>query len=198
MSTFAPETSTFLNEFISSSVAASLLLSKCHSAFLEYVNSFDQNIGASLEIDPADFLYAASLIHPKARYHQNAILEATTLCLHQLLAYIAQTEKISTDFSTAFENVHETTGFCAGLLVATVVASSETIDQFIKFGVEAFRLSFSLASQLMLHCRLVAGDESLTHPWALVVHGIDLVELEGVLDILKGSVSCLALFLNPL
>lgn len=191
ISTFAPENSTILNDIISDSVAASCLVSRCHCAFLEFLDSLDHNTREGLRIDPTDFLYAVLLVYPKPRYHQHAVLEATTLCLHQLLAYISHAENISNDFGAALEDIIETTGFCAGLLVATVVASSNNVDQFINFGVEAFRLSFSVVSQVMLHCKLIAGDENLTRPWMLVEHGIDLVELEGVLDSLKVSVSYL-------
>ena len=183
-SIFAADLASLLREWVANSPAASLLLSKCHAAFLEDLRYLDPALQDVLELNSLDFRDGDALLHPKSQYHQHGVLEAATLCLQQLVAYIAQTEQTGS-FEDAFDALSEVTGFCAGQFVAAVVASSRTMDQFIAFGVEAFRLAFTLATRVVAHTKSV---EETTAPWMLVVQGMDMTSLEEVLGSVRTSI----------
>ncbi len=158
---------------VKSSVAAAILLSKCHAAFLEEV----QGLGiARSEVfgDECDFFNSPEkLLAPDATYHDNPIIQGTTICLYQLLRYLANVRGSELEFKSAFQKILETAGFCSGILPAAVVASSRTVQEYVDFGVEAFRLAFWTGYRSTLYCQKILGRRWKELPWSLVVMGLN-------------------------
>lgn len=152
--------------------AAAILLSKCHAAFLEDV----QTLGAAKSTlfgNGYNLLFSPEeLLAPDVTYHDNPIIQGTTICLHQLLRYLSNLEECGLEYESAFEQIVETAGFCSGLLPAAVVASSPSLEDFINHGVEAFRLAFWTGFQSAVCCERLLGPYWKDHPWSLVVFGL--------------------------
>ncbi|MCJ1393393.1 hypothetical protein MMC18_006267 [Xylographa bjoerkii] len=144
-SIFSPSAAATAEEDARSVSAASILLSRCHAAFLQEITSLDTRSQHLLAIDSALFSSPRDLLNPVAQYHTHAVLQATTIYLCQLLHYLAETQRANAPFEDSFDRLRETAGFSSGLLPATVVARSRTLDDFVTFGVEGFRLAFWIA-----------------------------------------------------
>ena len=89
------------------------------------------------------------------------MLQATTIYLYQLLHYLTETQRADGRFEDSFDRLRETAGFSLGLLPATVVARSRSLDDFVTSGIEGFRLAFWTA------CRSLF--------WSLDANASDLV-----------------------
>jgi hypothetical protein len=144
-SIFSPSTAATAEEDARSASAGSILLSRCHAAFLQEMASLDARAQHLLAIDPSLFSSPRDLLAPVAQYHTHAVLHATTLYLCQLLHYLAETERVEGLFEDSFDRLRETAGFSSGLLPAAVVARSRSLDDFLISGVEGFRLAFWIA-----------------------------------------------------
>lgn len=91
----------------------------------------------------ADLLFPPeNLLAPDVVYHDNPIIQGTSICLHQLLRYLSNLEECRLKHEPAFGQIVETAGFRSGILSAAVVASSPSIQESIDHGVDAFRLAF--------------------------------------------------------
>lgn len=164
-----------------SSSAAAILLSRCHAAFLEDYDSLDQNEKDRLNIDISKFHRAEDfLVYPNL-YRLHGLIEAATMCLYQLLHYLAELERSLEDFNFWSESIQETTGFCSGLIPATVVASSRTLPEFIDHGVEAFRLAFWIGCRTVLESVKLYGACEDETSWSLVILGLELPQVEELL-----------------
>ncbi len=182
-SLFSPHTASIASHDAQSSSAATILLSRCHAAFLEEVF----NIGsAPTEIFGSEedfFSRPAKLLAPDPVYHDNPIIQGTTICLYQLLRYISSVSSFpSVDLDSYLQQTCETAGFCSGILTASVVSSSKTIQQFIDFGVEAFRLAFWVGYRSSLYCQKVLGCRWKQLSWSLVVLGVDRKQMLAMLE----------------
>ena len=142
---FSPSTGSTAEEDARSTSAGSILLSRCHAAFLQEIASLDAHSQHLLAIDPAMFSSSRDLLKPDAQYHTHAVLQATTICLCQLLHYLAETQRGDESFKNSFDRLRETAGFSSGLIPAMVVARSHDLDAFMNSGVEGFRLAFWIA-----------------------------------------------------
>ncbi|KAM7199138.1 hypothetical protein V8F33_004613 [Rhypophila sp. PSN 637] len=143
-----------------STSAGNVLLSRCHAAFLEDMASLDNDSTRKLDIDLASFPSPSSLVRPPTRYHTHPVLQATNIFLCQLLHYLAETNRLDTKYTESiFENIQETAGFSSGILPATVVSLSQTVDQLVACGVQAFRLALWIAARTHLYV-LSEHDES--------------------------------------
>ena len=189
-SLFSPASLSVIEEDIATSSAPSILLSKCHVAFLEEVSSLNEKEKHVLRLDPHRFAHAHSLISVKGEDQEHAVLQATTLCLHQLLHYLREAERQSTTFDAYFNDILEATGFCAGLVPAAVVASSRNIAQFITFGVEAFRLAFWTGYRTMIRSLECSGKQSLGATWSLIISGLEQAKVEDAMSGVKAHVRC--------
>ena len=141
-SLFSPLSAKLTEQVTNSSAAAAILLSRCHAAFLEDISSLYTTVRKTSGIDPIHFHNSKDIITPREQYHTHGVIQATTICLYQLLHYLAEAERLNASFSSTFCRLLETTGFCSGMIPAIVVASSKTEEEFQRFGVEAFRLAF--------------------------------------------------------
>ncbi|MCJ1432685.1 hypothetical protein MMC27_002042 [Xylographa pallens] len=156
-----------------SSSTAAILLSRCHSAFLEEVQSLGSR-KKQVFPDQIDALQSVDkFLVPEPGYRDNGIIQGTTICLYQLLSYIASLERRQASITSTHHEILETTGFCSGLLPAIVVASSRTAKEFVEIGVEAFRLAFWIGYRSTLYCQSILGGRYKELPWLLVVMGLD-------------------------
>jgi len=132
----------------------SILLSRCHAAFLEEIASLEAESQRLLAIDPALFTSPHDLLKPTTRYHTHPVLQATTIYLYQLLRYLAESQRDDEyrRFEYLFDRLQETSGFSSGLIPAAVVACSPNLDEFVDSGIQGFRLAFWIA------CRTFLGD----------------------------------------
>ena len=144
-SIFSPDTVSAVQDDVRSVAACSIFLSKCHAAFLEEIASLKTQTQHLLTIDVALFGSPSDLLQPKAQYHTHPVLQATTIYLCQLLHYMAHIHRENRTYEQAFDILKETNGFSSGLIPAAVVARSRSSDDFMKNGVEGFRLAFLVA-----------------------------------------------------
>ncbi|KAI4086904.1 MAG: hypothetical protein LQ344_007169 [Seirophora lacunosa] len=180
---FSAGTASASAEIIKRSTAAAALLSRCHLAFLEELADVDQHTPEGIGIEAGSFNHVQHLLFPPSMYHQNGLIQATTLVLHQLLHYLADIEDSNASFTATFDLLLEASGLCSGLLPAVVVSCSATPQDFVTNGVEAFRLAFwigcraSVASQTTF--RVLPGQL----PASLAVAGLSVGELEEKLQV---------------
>ena len=189
-SLFCPTSLSAIEEDLTTSPAASILLSKCHVAFLQEISSLSKEEKQILGLDLDLFAHARSLLSVRGEHSEHAVLEATALCLHQLLHYLGEVERADTTFDSYFNDILETTGFCAGLVSAVVVASSRNIGQYLAFGVEAFRLSFWIGYRTMIRSFTFSGEGSLDATWSLVISGLDQAKVEDTISGIHAHVRC--------
>lgn len=179
---FSPASLSVIEEDIATFPALSILLSKCHVAFLEEISSLNEEEKRALRLDLHRFSHARSLLSVEGENQEHAVLQATTLCLRQLLNYLGEAERHNTAFDVYFNEILEATGFCAGLVPAAVVVSSSDIGQFVKFGVEAFRLAFWMGYRTMVQSLRFSGKERLDATWSLIISGVDQAKVEGTIS----------------
>ena len=174
---------------------ARLLLDVCHKIFRIEIATVDEEDGVSVEVDLRDFQEPESLLKPLPRYMRNAVIQNTTLCLVQLLRYLAHNDSPS---STGGPSSLGVAGFCAGLLTSAAVATSSGTLQYLAHG----QTSFTLALLLGIRCeqekqRAIASDPiDPDCPWSLVVDGLACEEAEHLLADYKNEVICQVSALN--
>ena len=170
---FSPLAALTIQKDAEASVSGLILASKCHAAFLEELSSLDGETKRLLGVDIAHFYALKDFLVPSHDYHQHGLVQSTTLCLYQLLHYLAEIERSGASFGSSLDRILETTGFCAGLIPAVVVAASDTAEKFVRFGVEAFRLSFWIGCRATAASRRVLSNQLPEQSWSLVVLGLD-------------------------
>ena len=177
------------------SVSAATLASKCHAAFLEEYASLSTQEHQVLGIDIHKFHHLDNFLHPRQEYHRNGLVQSMTICLYQLIQYVAVVEaEVSIVGNGCFtEQIMETTGLCSGLIPAAVVASSQSLSDVVRFGTEALRLSFWTACRSILEGR--KQNQTLTDDdaWSIVVKGLSRSQVEQRLDQFSQQVSVAAL-----
>ena len=174
------------------STAGALFISRCHAAFLEDCLSIDIKLRNSINLNLADFHDPKDLLTPQQSLHANPIIQATTLCLYQLLHYLAELDRLDLNPTNLTSQVLETTGICSGLLSAAVVATSDDITKFICHGVAAFRLAFWTAFRVSRHGSAVEGVLETPTQWSLIVMGLSRDELEKKMELFQRQVRELA------
>lgn len=170
-----------IEDDITTSPSVSILLSKCHVAFLEEISSLDQGSTQSLGLDLPRFNTVSSLLPKEGEYSDHALIQATTLCLYQLLHYLAEVERRNATFDKLFDQISETTGFCAGLIPAAVVASSRNVEEYTTFAIEAFRLTFWIGYRAMMRSINLTEGQTGDETWSLVISGAKRSEVEDCL-----------------
>ena len=188
-SLFSAATAHHIEDDVQRCAAGALLLSKCHAAFLEDCFSLDVESRKIIDINVADFHDRRAFLIPKQSLHANPIIQATTICLYQLLHYLVEVDRSGLNPKDLTDQILETTGICSGLLPATVVAASKNVESFILFGVAAFRLAFWIAFRSVRYGRVVVPKARMGKPWSLVVIGLSRSELEERLEKLEEQVS---------
>ncbi|KAF2762266.1 ketoacyl-synt-domain-containing protein [Pseudovirgaria hyperparasitica] len=172
-SLFSPELCAFAQANAKSSAAAAHLLSACHTAFLDelYNSISDEPIGFRDEL--RELRTAEDLLNPPSNTHNNPIIQGVTLCLHQLLGYLANTQyTASTGLSLDPKQgeLSETVGFCSGVLPAIVVASSKNIAEYIETSTAAVRVAFWIGFRAASFSEQ-SEDHWRDFPWSLALNG---------------------------
>ncbi|KAK8035549.1 hypothetical protein PG993_010544 [Apiospora rasikravindrae] len=147
---FSDTASTTAESDTRTSSAGNILLSRCHSAFLQEIRCLDESILSQLDIDLNLFADPLALLRPTTQYHSHAVIQATTIYLCQVLHYLAEVERMSVTFEEFFDQIQETAGFSSGLIPAAVASRSRTLDEFVTAGVEGFRLAFWISCRTFL------------------------------------------------
>lgn len=170
---FSPLTAVTAQKDTETCIPGLVLASKCHVAFLEELSYLGEERRRLLGVDIGRFHRLKDILVPPPDYHHHGLVQSTTLCLYQLLHYLAEIERSSASFSSSLSPVLEVAGFCAGLLPAVVVAASDSVQKFMRFGVEAFRLSFWIGCRATLASRRIVPDQPPEPSWSLVILGLD-------------------------
>ncbi|KZT25437.1 polyketide synthase [Neolentinus lepideus HHB14362 ss-1] len=170
------------------SASGTLLLTSCYQAFLTELATLSPTELEQVDVDPADFETAQSLLAASPdRYQRNPVISSTTLFLIQSLRYLAHVESQSSDKKTTTpffdylkNNVEQglgVLGFSSGILPACIVGTSKNTLAYVANAVEAYRLAFWIGVRCQLYraATLEAtgapGKESLL-PWSLVFMGM--------------------------
>ena len=143
-----------------------ILLRSCHRIFLsEVAKAVDLKILTS-DIKLEDFEEPHSLIQPLENYHHSILVQHMTLYLVQLLRYIRCMSESSKLLGVA--------GFCAGLLPALAVASSNNLIELLSQGQNFFYIAFWLGSRneeyrQQENARIPCQPNL---PWSVVIDGL--------------------------
>ncbi|ORY65436.1 uncharacterized protein BCR38DRAFT_432775 [Pseudomassariella vexata] len=181
---FSHSASAAAEEDAHSASAGSILLSRCHVAFLQEIASLDARSQDVLAIDLGLFPLPRDLLKPVAQYHTHAVLQATTIYLCQVLHYLAEIHRVDGRFEDFFDHVRETAGFSSGLLPAVVAARSHSLDEFITTAVEVFRLAFWIAFRTLFRdintntSLATDGDMASQATSSLVIRGLSPSQVE--------------------
>jgi hypothetical protein len=151
-SIFSATAAATAEEDAQSTSRGSILLSIRHAEFLEEIASLDTESQLLLAINTALFTSPRDLLKPTIQYHTHPVLQATTIYLYQLLHYLAESQRADGygPFENLFDRLQETSGFSSGLIPAAIVASSPSLDDFVAFGIQGFRLAFWIACRTFL------------------------------------------------
>lgn len=160
-----------------SSLAAQDLLRRCHHAFRDEAAVLSLLYPDEYSTLLASFRRPEDLCKPPSCHQSDPIIEGTALCLFQLLRYLARVEA-SSAFQEAFATIHETIGFCSGALAAVVVAASPTIEDFLRNGVEAYRLAFWIGYRSCTYSRSLFKNAEIEKPWSHIILGWSRAETQ--------------------
>ena len=177
-SLFSDAASTAAEDNSRSCVAAATLASKCHAAFLEEYRSLSPQEQRIIGIDLDRFHRHHDFLVPPRECHRNGLIQSTTICLYQLLQYVAVMDRLTAEKHCLSEQILEATGFCSGLIPAAVVASSQTSADMVKWGSEAFRVAFWTACRTILESEKQVGVFTEDETWSLVILGLTRLQVE--------------------
>lgn len=164
-----------------------VLLQSCYMLFRQQISeSVHRNIISQGTIDLEDFTEPLSLTQPAVKYRQNAIIQHTTLYLHQIMRYLVCRH----DLGSLVGSV----GICAGLLPAAVAsAGSLSTAEIISLACNFFQVALCIGIRCEAHCRrrLTTGtpdSNNVPQPCSYVVDG---VSRESVTELLtRANVVC--------
>ncbi|KAI0966728.1 hypothetical protein F4678DRAFT_483639 [Xylaria arbuscula] len=149
------------------------LLRRSHTGLVKDLTAhFSDNTEYLCEVLAA-FSSPISLLCPPISIQHQPWVQWTTLCLFQLLRFLAKSLAISS-FHEAIDRIRGSAGFCSGILPATVVASSPTINDFISNGVQAVRAAFWIGYRAAEYSQnlLADGNSIIDGPWTYNLSGI--------------------------
>ncbi|KAI4262752.1 MAG: hypothetical protein L6R42_002078, partial [Xanthoria sp. 1 TBL-2021] len=161
------------------SAACSIFLSRCHAAFLEDCIGLGEDSGLTLGGDLRTiFQNRENFLKPPISVQNNAVVQAVTICLYQLLRYIAEADGPERRLDPTGSHILEAVGICSGLLPSAVVATSQSVSELVENGVAAFRLAFYIAHRSILHGLLYGSPDDMSRSWTLIVTGMSQLEAE--------------------
>ncbi|KAL9032823.1 MAG: hypothetical protein Q9180_006289, partial [Flavoplaca navasiana] len=162
-----------------SSAACSIFLSRCHAAFLEDCLQLEPSSGQTISEEIRTVLQNRdSFLTPPVTVQNNAIVQAVTICLYQLLRYLAEADGLEPRLAPNGSHILESVGVCSGLLPSAVVCTSRSISDLIEHGVAAFRLAFYIAHRSVLHGHIYELPDDKHRPWTLIVTGMSEMEAD--------------------
>ncbi|KAJ6170952.1 polyketide synthase [Penicillium chermesinum] len=144
-----------------------LLLQACHAIFHTEISHAIRSGILSRDIDLQDFETPEKVLAPNERYHENVVVQHTTLYVSQILRYLGQLSQPS--------ELLEVAGFCAGLLPAMVVSTSHNPIEFLSRAQDLFYVSIWLGirSESYRKSYLALHTCKPSLPWSIVVDGIN-------------------------
>lgn len=172
-----------------SSAAAAILLSKCHAAFLEDLHAIGVTKSRAFGNHAKHFVTPESLLSPEPLFHDNPVLQGTTIALQQLLRYLSYATETPSSYESLWNDIQEAAGFCSGILPAAVVCASHSVEEYIEHAVEAFRLAMWTGFRSAVHCEQLLGRQWKDLPWSMVTYGLDKDEILARLEGFRKQVS---------
>jgi hypothetical protein len=157
---------------VTTSQYAEELLNRCHKSLIKDVSLLysqgDEDAAQFLSV----FTSPSSLLCPPKQLQTHPCIQGTTLCLFQLLRFIAETPSVSA-YEDLYNRIYGATGFCSGILPAVVVASSPTIEDFVENGLHAFRAAFWIGYRTAEYSRCLLRQTAASNgPWAYNLSGV--------------------------
>lgn len=180
-----------------SSTAAAILLSRCHAVFLEDLHAIGATKSKVFGNYSKLFVTPESLLSPDASFHDNPIIQGTTIALQQLLRYLQHATESASSYETLWDEIQEVAGFCSGVLPAAVVCVSRSVEEFIEHAVEAFRLALWTGYRSAVYCEQLLGRQWKDLPWSMVIYGLDRDEVSARLEDFKKQVRFLYTHVFP-
>ncbi|KAL8717978.1 MAG: hypothetical protein Q9225_004837 [Loekoesia sp. 1 TL-2023] len=157
-SLFLPRTAERAEENLKSSPLTGILISRCYAAYLNehLLTSCDASTDLK-EFSSQKELQA--FLNPPTSLQSHPIVQGTTLCVHQLLEYLACTGPLTHQVNEGWpQQTDEIVGFCSGVLPAVVVASSRTVEEYIEASVQAVRVAFHIGRRVAEFCEAHLGE----------------------------------------
>ncbi|KAL8786794.1 MAG: hypothetical protein Q9195_008052 [Heterodermia aff. obscurata] len=151
---------------------AQALLNACHKIFLtEFSASSEKHGNVDLAVAVEDFQNPEDLLIPPTRYHKNAVIQNTTLCLVQMLRYLAfKTEHDTSDTLCT----SGTAGVCSGLLAAVTVAACYDTISFLSYGQKSFHVALLIGRRVEEYVKQILSSTGRARefPWSMIVDGV--------------------------
>ena len=186
---FSPQSASTAAADAKSSTAAAILLSRCHAVFLEDLHVLGSSTSKVFGDHSKHFISPESLLCPDAAFHENPILQGTTIALHQLLRYLSDATQSASSYADRWDQIQEVAGFCSGILPAAIVCASSSVEEYIEHAVQAFRLALWTGYRSAVYCEQLLGRAWNDLPWSLVTYGLDRDEVSARLEDFKRQVS---------
>ena len=163
---FSPSTQKTALADASSTPEAQALLNACHRIF---VTEFSSSPNDDIDITVQDFATPEDLLAPPTKYHKHAVIQNTTLCLVQMLRYLA-----FQDGSAG------TAGVCSGLLTAVTVAASYDTISFLSCAQRSFHVALLIGRRVEEYVRQIlwATGCDREFPWSMIVDGVAESQME--------------------
>ncbi|KAI0449074.1 putative polyketide synthase [Xylaria acuta] len=141
-----------------------IILQACHATFQTQISrATDRGHLSAISINLDDFLRPETLLRPDSRYHQNVVIQHTTIYLVQILRYVSHGHK---DL-----NIQGVAGFCTGLLPAAAVSTTTSTIELLQRVEDLFLVALWIGINADLYRR-----NEITHsgcatelPWGIVV-----------------------------
>ena len=179
---FSDSAAAAVKDITSNSAVAAIFVSRCHAAFLEEYLSLTPQEQELIGVDLDTLHDQSAFLAPGKDHRCNGLIQATTICLYQILLYISEAEQQAVELGDLTEHILETTGLCSGLIPAAVIASSSTLVDVVNYGVEAIRVAFWTAYRVVLEGQKQAGVLDNHDAWSLAVLGLSLSQVKEELE----------------
>ncbi|KAI1746759.1 putative polyketide synthase [Xylaria castorea] len=155
-----------------------IVLQACHATFRTQISgAVDRGHLSAKSINLDDFLQPETLLRPNSRYHQNVVVQHTTIYLVQILRYVGHGYR---DL-----NVQGVAGFCAGLLPAAAISTATSTIEFLQRVQDLFLVALWVGLNADLYRR-----NEITHsgcgtglPWGIVVDRLSEETISNLIEV---------------
>lgn len=160
-----------------------IILRACHTAFRTQVaKAIEQGRLTAEVIDLNDFVQPETLLRPPTAYHENVIIQHTTIYLVQIFRYLRHCPEVS--------NLQGVAGFCAGLLPAAAVATAHNVIEFLQRAQDIFHVALWLGINCEAYRRsqISLSSCSPSLPWSVVIDNVSVDTITKLINADAGSV----------
>jgi Starter unit:ACP transacylase in aflatoxin biosynthesis len=160
-----------------------IILCACYAVFRTQVTrAIEQGRLAAEAIDLDDFAQPETLLQPPTSYHDNVIIQHTTIYLVQIFRYLRHCPEVS--------DLQGVTGFCAGLLPGAAVATAHNVIEFLQRAQDFFHVALWLGinSETYRRSQISLSGCSPSLPWSVVVDNVSVDIITSLIDADAGSV----------